>query len=68
MNVVVRKPMTVDEFLAWEECQELRFEFDGFQPISIVGGAAGHSAIRRNLLFSLTGRLRGTLVRCMGAS
>ena len=28
------KPMTMDEFLAWEECQEERFEFDGFRPVA----------------------------------
>lgn len=60
MNVAVRKPMTVDEFLAWEASQELRFEFDGFQSVSIVDGTAAHWAIRRNLLHSLSGRLHGT--------
>jgi len=28
MNVAVRRPMSFDEFLASEEHQELRFEFD----------------------------------------
>lgn len=59
MNVAMRKSMSLDEFLAWEERQELRFEFDGFQPMAMAGGTAAHSAIQRNLLFSLTGRLRG---------
>ena len=62
MNVAVRKPMTLDQFLAWEEGQDLRYEFDGFQPIATAGGTAAHSAIQRNILFSLTGRLRG--MRC----
>ena len=59
MNVALRKPMTLDQFLAWEEGQDLRYEFDGFQPIAMAGGTAAHSAIQRNILFSLTGRLRG---------
>lgn len=59
MNVAMRKPMTMDQFLIWEEAQELRFEFDGVQPIAMAGGTAAHSAIQRNVLFSLTGRLRG---------
>ena len=59
MNVALRKPMTVEQFLAWEEGQELRYEFDGVQPIAMAGGTAAHSAIQRNVLYSLTGRLRG---------
>jgi Uma2 family endonuclease len=51
--------MSLDEFLEWEEHQELRWEFDGFAPEAMTGGTAGHSAIQRNLLFALTGRLRG---------
>lgn len=62
MNVALRKPMTLDQFLAWEEGQDLRYEFDGLQPIAMAEGTAAHSAIQRNILFSLTGRLRG--MRC----
>jgi Uma2 family endonuclease len=51
--------MTLMEFLAWEERQELRYEFDGLQPVAMAGATAAHAAIQRNLLFSLTGRLRG---------
>ncbi len=28
------------QFLAWEEAQELRYEFDGFQPVAMTGGTA----------------------------
>jgi Uma2 family endonuclease len=59
MNVALRKPMTLEQFLAWEERQELRFEFDGFWPVAMAGGTAAHAAIQRNLIFALTGRLRG---------
>ena len=62
MNVALRKPMALDQFLAWEEGQDLRYEFDGLQPIAMAEGTAAHSAIQRNILFSLTGRLRG--MRC----
>ncbi len=44
MSVSVRRPMTIDEFLAWEEGQELRWEFDGFEAVARTGGTAGHSA------------------------
>jgi hypothetical protein len=32
--------MTLGEFLAWEERQPTRHEFDGFQPVAMTGGAA----------------------------
>ena len=51
--------MTLQQFLAWEERQALRYEFDGFQPVAMAGGTAAHSATQRNLLYALTGRLRG---------
>ncbi len=59
--------MTMDQFLAWEDRQELRYEFDGFQPVAMTGGTAAHAAILRNILFSLTGRLRGRLCQPYGS-
>ncbi len=44
MNIALRKPMTLDEFLAWEREQELRYEFDGFAPVAMTGGTVAHSA------------------------
>ena len=38
MDVALRKPMSLAEFLAWEERQELRYEFDGFRPVAVTGG------------------------------
>ena len=43
MNVALRQRMSLAEFLAWEERQELRYEFDGFQPYAMVGGTAAHA-------------------------
>ena len=40
MNVALRRPMTLSEFLAWEERQELRHEFDGFRPVAMTGESA----------------------------
>ncbi len=59
MNVALRQTMTMEQFLAWEDQQELRYEFDGFQPVAMTGGTAAHAAILRNILVSLTSRLRG---------
>jgi Uma2 family endonuclease len=51
--------MTLDEFLAWERAQELRYEFDGFQPVAVTGGTVEHSVIATNLVRALEDRLRG---------
>jgi Uma2 family endonuclease len=59
MSVALTKPMTVAEFLAWEERQEPRWEFDGFDPVAMTGGTAAHSAIEHNLNVALGTRLRG---------
>jgi len=52
--------MTREQFLAWEEEQGLRYEFDGFQPTAITGGTAAHARLQRNLAISLGGRLHRT--------
>ena len=59
MNVALRKSMSVDAFLDWEERHELRYEFDGLQPAARTGGTSEHSAIQRNLIIALGTRLRG---------
>ena len=67
MNVALRKPITLDQFLAWEERQELRYEFDGFQPLAMTGGTAAHAAIQRNLLIALGVGLRGRSCQPFGS-
>jgi Uma2 family endonuclease len=59
MNVAMRQTMTLAEFLAWEDRQELRYEFDGFRPVAMTGGTANHSSIQGNLGAALIPRLRG---------
>ncbi len=59
MSIALRKPMTLQEFLDWEEQQELKWEFDGFGPVAMTGGTSDHSAIQINLYASLRNRLRG---------
>jgi Uma2 family endonuclease len=59
MNVALRKPMSLVEFLAWEQRQEIRYEFDGLQAYAMVGGTAAHATVQRNLVTALTIRLRG---------
>ena len=67
MNIAVRAPMSLEAFLAWEERQELRYEFDGFQPVAMTGGTLAHATIQSNLAISVGGRLRGTPCRFLGS-
>ena len=67
MNVALRQPRSVAEFLAWEEQQELRYEFDGFQAYAMVGVTRAHATIQGNLLIALGNRLRGTPCRAFGS-
>lgn len=61
-------PMTLSEFLAWEERQELRYEFDGFAPVAKNGDSRGHETVRMNLLVALANRLRGSSCRAHGCN
>ncbi|MCB8878953.1 Uma2 family endonuclease [Acidisoma cellulosilytica] len=67
MNVAMRKLMTLAEFLSWENRQELRYEFDGFQPVAMTGGTAAHAGIQVNILSALATRLRGKPCRAYGS-
>jgi Uma2 family endonuclease len=59
MSIALRKPMTLAEFLIWEERQELRYEFDGFEPVDMTGGTVAHDQITFNLRMALATRLAG---------
>jgi Uma2 family endonuclease len=58
MNVALRLPSNLDDFLAWEERQELRYEFDGVRAIAMVGGTVAHTRIASNIERALESRLR----------
>lgn len=66
MSNALRRTMTLDEFLAWEERQDARYEFDGFQPVAMTGGSDAHDTIALNLAAALVPRLRGTSCRAHG--
>ncbi len=63
MNVALHRSWTQAEFFAWAEAQEGRFEFDGFQPVAMVGGTNTHSALHVNITTGLRNRLRGGAFR-----
>ena len=60
------QPLTVAEFLAWEERQELRYEFDGIHPQAMTGGTDAHETIGGTLRALLRDRLHGTPCKVRG--
>jgi Uma2 family endonuclease len=66
MSMTLRKPMTLAAFLAWEEGQEPRYEFDGFGPVAMTGGTYAHEMLGATLRVLLYQALRGTPCRVGG--
>lgn len=67
--------MTRDEFLDWVQTQELRYEFDGVQPVpmfdpsepvAMSGATANHEQTCQNIYFALRTHLSGTGCRQLG--
>jgi hypothetical protein len=52
--------MSLTEFLAWEAQQEIRYEFDGLEPVTMTGGTYAHDRITFHLQRALNARLAGT--------
>jgi Uma2 family endonuclease len=57
----------MEEFLEWEERQPVKYEFDGFAPVAMVGVREAHAEIQANLIAALHGRLRGSPCRVFGS-
>jgi len=54
------EPLTQESFLAWEEQQDRRWEFDGVKAIAIPVESFLHQEIRHNLISALISRLDET--------
>jgi Uma2 family endonuclease len=66
MSVTLHWPMTLEQFLAWEERQAMRYEFDGWQPVAMTGGTAIGGTLRALLQSHLRGkpcRVRGPTLK-----
>lgn len=57
MDTVLQRPWTAETFLAWEDRQEGKYEFDGRDVVPMTGGSLAHQRIVFNLLVVLTGLL-----------
>jgi len=52
-------PFTLEDFLVWEPRQEWHYEWDGVQPVAMVGGTARHSELASRINDALRAALRG---------
>jgi Uma2 family endonuclease len=57
MDTVLDRPWTTESFLAWEDRQEFKYEFDGRRVIPMTGGSIAHQRIVFNLCLALMGLL-----------
>jgi Uma2 family endonuclease len=57
MDTVLDRPWTTESFLAWEDQQEGKYEFDGRKIIAMTGGSVAHQRIVFNALLTLMGLL-----------
>jgi hypothetical protein len=59
MDNVLDRPWTTESFLAWEDQQDGKFEFDGRDVVPMTGGSLAHQRIVFNLCLVLMELLRG---------
>ena len=57
MDTILDRPWTMEAFLAWEDRQEGKHEFDGRRVIPMTGGSIAHQRIVGNLWMTLMGSL-----------
>ena len=65
MDTVLDRSWTTETFLAWEDRQEGKYEFDGFKVIPMTGGSVAHQDIVFNLRVLLARLLGGTSLRAL---
>jgi Uma2 family endonuclease len=68
MSAIRQPTLSLPEFLAWEEQQELRYEFDGCHAITMTGGNNVHVAIQVNLARAIGNRLDGKPCQFRGSA
>jgi hypothetical protein len=56
MRTVLDRPWTNERFLAWEDQQEGKYEFDGLNIVPMTGGTIAHQDIMFNLRAMLSRR------------
>jgi Uma2 family endonuclease len=67
MSAALKPYMTLNAFLDWEDRQPVKYEFDGFFPVAMVGVRHEHSVMQGNLLRHLGNGLAGKPCRAHGS-
>jgi hypothetical protein len=62
MNTALDRPWAADSFLAWEDRQEGKHEFDGRRVVPVAGGSVARQTIIINLCLVLRGLVAGRLL------
>jgi Uma2 family endonuclease len=65
MDTVLDRPWTTGGFLAWEDQQDGKHEFDGLKVLATTGGTVAHQEIVFNLRVLLGRLLTGTSMRAL---
>jgi Uma2 family endonuclease len=65
MDTVLDRPWTAESFLAWEDQQEAKHEFDGRRVLPMTGGSVAHQEIVFHLRTLLGQLLAGTALRAL---
>ncbi len=61
------RPMTAEQFLAWDETQTIKHEFVRGEVFAMTGGVDRNNTVAINLLVALRQHLRGTPCRVYGS-
>jgi len=65
MDTILDSPWTTETFLAWEDRQEGKHEFDGVRVVPMTGGSVAHQEIVFNLRVLLARLLSGSPLRAL---
>ena len=63
MNGAALKPMTLEDFLIWEDAQDQRHEFVDGRVVAMAGGTQRHDVVRGAIYAALLQQLRGKACR-----
>ena len=68
MGLPAKRPMSLQEFLAWDDRQSVRHEFVRGEPRLMTGGSWAHEAIVANVVRELATQLRGKPCRALASN
>ena len=64
MSELAARLMTIDEFLSWQDLQEVRCELVDGRPVAMTGASFAHDRVVGNLRWALKNQLRAAGSQC----